>query len=117
LEVNPGIIAIDVLDECDPARRHELLWALHRICEESAGLVKVFVSCRDDQDIAWRLNNSPDAFIHATDNCQDIENFVRSQVHQSIKNKTLLLGNVTEDLNNRIISILIEGAQGMCRFH
>jgi hypothetical protein len=75
--------------------------------------VKVFVSSRDDQDIVCQLNHSPDVFIHATNNCEDIENFVRFQVNQSIKDKTLLRGNVTEELKNRITSSLIEGAQGM----
>jgi hypothetical protein len=113
LETNPATIIIDALDECDPAHRHELLLALDRIREESASLVKVFVSSRDDQDIVCRLNNLPDVFIHATDNCEDIENFIRLQVNQSIKDKTLLSGNVTEGLKNRITSSLIEGAQGM----
>jgi hypothetical protein len=113
LETNPATIVIDALDECDPARRHELLLALDRIREESASLVKVFVSSRDNQDIVCRLNNVPDVFIHATDNCEDIENFIRLQVNQSTKNKTLLCGNVTEGLKSRIISSLIEGAQGM----
>jgi hypothetical protein len=112
LETNPATIIIDALDECDPARRHELLLALDRIREESASLVKVFVSSRDDQDIVCQLENSPDVLI-ATDNCEDIENYVRIQVDQSIKDKTLLRGNVTEWLKNRIISSLIEGAQGM----
>ena len=80
MESNPSTIIIDALDECDPARRHELLLALERIRDESVNLVKMFVSSRDDQDIVRRLNNSPDVFIHATDNCEDIENFVRCQV-------------------------------------
>jgi hypothetical protein len=113
LETIPATIIIDALDECDPARRHELLLALDRIREESTSLVKVFVSSRDDQDIVCQLNHSPDVFIHATNNCEDIENFVRFQVNQSIKDKTLLRGNVTEELKNRITSSLIEGAQGM----
>lgn len=75
--------------------------------------MKVFVSSRDDQDIVCRLNNLPDVFIHATDNGEDIENFIRLQVNQSIKDKTLLSGNVTEGLKTRITSRLIEGAQGM----
>jgi hypothetical protein len=113
LEINPATIIIDALDECDPARRHELLLALFRIHEESASLVKVFVSSRDDQDIVRQLDKSPDVFIHATDNYEDIENFVYIQVNKSIKDKTLLSGNVTEELKNRIICSLIEGAQGM----
>src|SRR5206468_1284405 len=47
LQTNPATIVIDALDECEPARRHELLLALHRIRDESAILVKVLVSSRD----------------------------------------------------------------------
>lgn len=113
LETNPAIIIIDALDECDPARRHELILALDTICKESASLVKVFVSSRDDQDIVCRLSNSPNVYIHAADNREDIESFIRLKVNQSIKDETLLRGNVTEALKNRIISKLSEGAQGM----
>ena len=113
LETNPATIIIDALDECDPSRRHELLLALDKIREESASLVKVFLSSRDDQDIVCRLNHSPDVFIHATNNYKDIESFIHLQVNQSIENKTLLSGKVTEELKSRIISSLIEGAQGM----
>ena len=113
LETNPATIVIDALDECDPARRSELLLALDRIREKSASLLKVLVSSRDDQDIVCQLKNSPDVLIHATNNYEDIENFVLLQVNQSIKDKKLLSGNVTEGLKTRIISSLIGGAQGM----
>ena len=113
LESNPATIIIDALDECDPARRHELHSAFDKIIQDSENVVKIFISSRDDHDIACRLQNSPDVFIRASDNGEDIERLVRFQVDQSIKDKRLLSGNVSNDLKDRIISILIEGAQGM----
>lgn len=113
LESNPATIIIDALDECDPIRRHELLLAFETIIQNSANVVKMFVSSRDDNDIVCRLAKSPNVFIRASDNGKDIECFVRSQVHQSIVDKRLLSGNVSDELKSRIISILIEGAQGM----
>jgi hypothetical protein len=113
LERNPATIIIDALDECDPVRRHELLAALDTIIRDSANVVKIFVSSRDDHDILCRLGNSPDIFIRASDNGEDIDHFVRSQVKQSIVDKRLLSGKVSTELRERIISVLIEKAQGM----
>jgi hypothetical protein len=113
LESNPATIVIDALDECDPIRRSELLMALIGIVQKSASLTKVFVSSRDDHDIVCRLKSWPDVFIRAGDNSEDIKDFVRSQVNQSIKDQRLLSGNISDELKSRIISDLTEGAQGM----
>jgi hypothetical protein len=113
MERNPATIVIDALDECNTDRRHELLMALDKIVQESVNLVKVFVSSRDDNDIVRRLADSPNLCIRASDNCEDIEYFVRSEVARSINDKRLLGGKVSGELRNRIIITLIEGAQGM----
>jgi hypothetical protein len=113
LESNPATIILDALDECDSARRNELLLAFDEIIHNSANVVKMFVSSRDDQDIVCYLENSPNVFIHASDNGEDIERFVRDEVDKSIVKKKLLSGNVSEELKSDIIRNLIEGAQGM----
>ena len=113
LENDPAIIIIDALDECDPARRHELLQALDTIIQISASLVKVFVSSRDDNDIVCRLSNSPNVFIHASDNGEDIQRFVYAEVTQAVKDRRLLCGDLSDSLKNLITSTLIQGAQGM----
>jgi hypothetical protein len=113
LDDNPATIVIDALDECDPARRDELLGALYMIIQESASLVKVFVSSRDDGDIVYRLAGSPNVFIQANDNKVDIEQFVRIKVAQAIKSKRLIKGGVSRQLESRIVKTLIDGAQGM----
>lgn len=113
LDTNPATIIIDALDECDPVRRHELLKGLDTVIQQSASLVKVFVSSRDDNDIVCRLVHSPNMFIQANDNSEDIARFVHSEVDQSVKDRRLLSGNVSADLKSRIITALIEGAQGM----
>ncbi len=76
-------------------------------------LIKVFVSSRDDIDIVLRLKHSPNVFIQASDNKEDIENFVHAEVEHSINNHKLLRGQVPSQLKIQIISALIEGAQGM----
>jgi hypothetical protein len=112
-ESNPATIVIDAFDECDPARRGELLKALEKIIELSVNLVKVFLTSRDDNDIVLRLANLPNVFIKASDNSEDIERFVRTEVDRSIEEKKLLGGQLSEELKNKIIITLIEGAQGM----
>lgn len=52
LEDDPATIIIDALDECDPARVHELLINLDEIIQKTAGLVKVFVSYRHDYHVS-----------------------------------------------------------------
>lgn len=113
LSSNPATIIIDALDECDPARRYELLEVLDNIIQQSSNVVNIFVSSRDDNDIVCRLENSPNVIINATDNGKDIQRFIVSQVDQSIKNKRLLSGRVSGELKQQIINVLTEGAQGM----
>jgi hypothetical protein len=113
LDSNPATVIIDALDECDPHRRYELLTAFDRIIQESASLVKVLVSSRDDDDILCRLENSPNVYINASDNAKDIERFVHSEVEQCIKDRRLLGGNVSQDLKNQMLTALTSGAHGM----
>ncbi|RQM04689.1 hypothetical protein DH86_00003943 [Scytalidium sp. 3C] len=113
LDANPATIIIDALDECDPARRHQLLLAFDEIIQNSGNVVKIFVSSRDDRDIACRLEQSPNIYIQASDNEQDIDRFVHTQIDQSIREKRLLGGNVSEELRDTMIVALIKGAQGM----
>lgn len=50
-ENSPATIIIDALDECEDSTRHELLDALDNIVIQSAEIVKIFISSRDDVDI------------------------------------------------------------------
>lgn len=113
LESDPAVIIIDALDECDPARRHEIFTALDTIIYRSANLIKVFVSSRDDNDIVCRLANAPNIFIRATDNGEDIRRFIHTEVDQSLKTQRLLSGIISDQMKSQIITTLIEGAQGM----
>lgn len=113
LETLPANIVINALDECDPDWRHELFEALDTIIQQSASLVKVFVSSRDDRDIVCCLTSSPNMFIRTSDNKVDIERFARTEVAQAIKKKRLIKGNVLGQLEDRIIKTLIDRAHGM----
>ena len=113
LDDNPATIIIDALDECQPNTRHELIKSLNDIVNKSANLVKVFVSSRDDIDLVLELADVPNIFISASDNRKDIEEFVHHEVENAIKRRRLLRGQVSDELKNRIIGTLIDGANGM----
>ena len=109
----PATIVIDALDECDPARRHELLDSLDTIIQKSANMVKTLVSSRDDGDILCRLETSPNLHISAKYNAGDIGRSIRHEVLLAIGKKRLLSGRVPDHLKNLIIDTLEAGSQGM----
>jgi selenocysteine-specific translation elongation factor len=113
LETEPLTIVIDALDECDPARRHELLEALDILIQRSSNMLKIFVSSRDDNDIVCRLSITPNVIINARDNHYDITRFVRREVDKAISNKRLLSGKVSQQLRHDIITTLTLKARAM----
>jgi hypothetical protein len=112
-EENPATIVIDGLDECDPTERHMLLSTLDDIITESASLVRVFVSSRNDGDIVCQLQKSPNIFIRASDNSADITKYVQDRVSEAINKRRMARGSISPEMKERIISTLINGAQGM----
>ncbi|KAL2069304.1 hypothetical protein VTL71DRAFT_15642 [Oculimacula yallundae] len=115
LQLNPVTIIVDGLDECDPVKRQDLLDAFQKIIMESDNVVKIFVSSRDDHDLAHRLSKIPNLYIKASDNGGDIERFIKSRVEEAISKERILCGKVTQALKNTIVKILIQKAEGMFR--
>lgn len=115
LEANPAEIIIDGLDECDPAKRQDLLDVLQTIIKEASNVVQVFVSSRDDHDLVHRLSQAPNLYIRAADNTRDIERFVVFRVDEAILKERILCGEVSNDLRQKIIETLIGKANGMFR--
>ncbi|KAF4620181.1 hypothetical protein G7Y89_g14641 [Cudoniella acicularis] len=112
---DPALILIDGLDECNPKRRSDLLDGLRRILRETENVVKIFVSSRDDHDLVHRLSSTPNLYIQAADNMEDIREFVRSRVDEAIRKEKILCGAVSENLRLGIINTLIDKANGMFR--
>lgn len=115
LESNPATIVLDGIDECDPIKRNDLLLGLQKIIINSNNIVKVFVSSRDDHDLVHHLARSPNLYIHATDNTEDIILFIKSRIKEAIREDKLLCGRVSSHLKNIIIGKLIKKASGMFR--
>ncbi|KAI9888993.1 MAG: hypothetical protein M1814_006051 [Vezdaea aestivalis] len=109
-------LIIDALDECEPDTRLEILEKLDEILQDSTNLVKIFVSSREDSDLVCKLENSPNLYIEAVDNKEDIERFVKGEVERSIKSKKLLRGCISSELKDLTVTTLIDGAQGMFRW-
>ncbi|PTB48811.1 hypothetical protein M431DRAFT_127355 [Trichoderma harzianum CBS 226.95] len=103
---------LDALDEVDQEDRQELLDALSRILQESNSLVRVFISSRSNYDIAFYLNGTPNIYIEADDNAEDISTFIDTQLTSA----RLLHGKLTPSLREEITNTLQEGAKGMFRW-
>jgi len=113
VEENPAIIVIDALDECDPVRRQDLVLALRRIISESASVIKIFISSRDDEDIVQWMSMASEVYIRADDNTRDIEAFINFELERAIREKRILYGKVSESLRAEIIQTLNSKANGM----
>lgn len=113
---NYGIttIVVDALDECDPETRQSLLDAFEDILQEAAGLVKIFVSSRDDQDIVCILREYPNLDISSDKNTHDIQNFVRIETEKLVSKRRLLRNSrAREEMQALIIEQVSAGAEGM----
>ncbi|OCK86125.1 hypothetical protein K432DRAFT_341989, partial [Lepidopterella palustris CBS 459.81] len=110
-------IVIDALDECDPGKRRDLLKALERILRESTGLVKIFVSSRNDHDIVFRLQRYPNLEIQSDRNSDDIAVFVKDQTERLIEDGELLQYSDSQtEMKELIVKKVIEGSTGMFRW-
>ena len=111
------IIVVDALDECDPNLRQDLLDAFEHILKESAGLVKIFVSSRNDQDIVYKLRDYPNVDISSDRNTADIEAYVEIETQKLVNSGRLLRNSgAKEQMTASIIEHVSSGADGMFRW-
>lgn len=80
---------------------------------DAAPGVKVFVSSREDEDIARLLKSRPQIGVGAKDNKDDIERFIKTEIRRRINDGELLAGEVSEELEKYIVDTLIARADGM----
>ena len=111
------IIVVDALDECDPTMRQSLLDAFEHILKKSEGLVKIFVSSRDDQDIVYTLRDYPNMNISSDKNKADIEAYVKIETQKLVKKGNLLRNSrAKEEMTALIIDRVSSGADDMFRW-
>ncbi|KAF7884619.1 uncharacterized protein EAF02_004955 [Botrytis sinoallii] len=120
LQVDPFYVVIDALDECDPSERYSLIESLKTIIDESASVVKVFISSRRDYDIVSQLEESPCISIQPGHISNDIENYVKKEVSEAIEKKRIVKGKLIPEekkkIEQQISQALIDGSQGMFRW-
>lgn len=109
-------LVIDGMDECDQNLRYQLFDSLNQIVSTSEMAVKVFISSRDDRDIKEWLENWPHVYILASENRNDIDEFIETEVTQSIRERRLLHGKISQAMKEQIVSTLSQGAGGMSVF-
>ncbi|KAL9066249.1 MAG: hypothetical protein Q9161_007706 [Pseudevernia consocians] len=112
-----SIVVVDALDECDPNMRQDLLDAFEHILKESAGLVKIFVSSRNDQDIVYTLRGYPNLDIVSNMNTADIQAYVKVETQKLVKSGQLLRNSrAKEEMTALIVDRVSSGADGMFRW-
>ena len=111
-------IVIDALDECDPEKRELLLDTIESLLQDSSlGLLKVFLSSRDDQDISCTLREYPNLDLVSSRNSADIEAFVREETDRLVRKQRLLRNSRSkESLKVLIIEEVARAADGMFRW-
>ena len=111
-------IVIDALDECNAEEREMLLDAIEGLLQDSSlGLLKVFLSSRDDQDITCTLREYPNVDLVSSRNSADIEAFVRDETNRLVRKQRLLRhSNAKEELVTLVVDKVSRGADGMFRW-
>lgn len=105
-------IVIDALDECGDEERHGIFDALDSIAMRSEKPIKIFLSSRELKDIVHRLRQTPNIYIRADDNIDDIRYYVSNGVDHAIR-EGRLCEEVSHELRQDIIQALSLKAQGM----
>ena len=108
---DPAVFVLDAIDEVQETRRHELLDALQQIVAESASVVKIFITSRNDSKVLALLPDVQRICISSSDTRADMELFVCHHVDHVIRTKRLLCGAVTESLRQDIINAFLGGAE------
>ncbi|KAI4129581.1 MAG: hypothetical protein LQ338_002155 [Usnochroma carphineum] len=110
---NPAMIVVDAVDEIPPSCRHVLLSAFAGIVKDSASVVKIFVTSRDDSNVRALIPDAMSVRVQDQYTRVDMENFVQREVSSAIQNCRLLNGDVSDDLREEVIEAMISGAGEM----
>lgn len=103
------ILVLDALDECNEKTRSALIEVFDRLTKTNPTL-KLFISSRRDDDIQYRLHKEANLGIEATDNEEDIRNFVRTRLEEDQKRRRKPL---SDGLQKEITKVLFSKSAGM----
>ncbi|KAF8416300.1 hypothetical protein EV426DRAFT_686871, partial [Tirmania nivea] len=112
-DIYPQItICIDAIDEVDNDTRIHLLKCLNHVIQTSKNVVKIFVTTRMDVDILNQFENFPRIELQPDDNVDDINKFILTEVQNSIEDRLLLDGVVSNEVKKEICNILCQRCKG-----
>lgn len=101
-------IVLDALDECELESRIFIMETIKTLLSQAKKPMRVFVSSRQDGDIRELFKAVPNIEILATDNSDDIKNFVHEEISKHSTWK-----NIQAPLREEIETTLLEESQGM----
>jgi hypothetical protein len=104
-------IILDGLDECGKDVQQDILLAVNRLAHFHQTIVKVFVSTREDTQIANPLRGYPCVHMSEARLRGDIIQFVEETVKLKLHSGELLIRDPA--LEQEIISTLVTKSQGM----
>ncbi len=110
---NPAYICIDAVDELPDADRASLVESLQRVVSQSASVVKVLFTSRDNAQLQALLESETKIRVTAASNEADIKAFVELQVDRAVQTRCLLNGTPSTQLAKRISSALLKGSGEM----
>ncbi len=104
-------VMLDGLDECERDVQQDILLALNRLAHFGQTTVKVFISSREDAQIANALRGYPFVQMSEAKLRDDIVQFVEETVKSKLYSGELLIRDPA--LEQEIISTLVTRSQGM----
>ena len=104
-------LVLDALDECKPEERVSLLDFFDSIPSKCSKPVRIFISSRPEGDIRQRLIYLSNIEIQATDNENDIAEFVMQSIEKNGRWSGVLRKN--QPLKEKIVQTLLTQSNGM----
>ncbi|MCJ1307520.1 hypothetical protein MMC25_001166 [Agyrium rufum] len=109
----PFTIVLDALDECDPTQRYLLFKVLQEVVVRSVNVVKIFISSREEDDIAAIASITTNFEVTPKHNQSDINVFVSTRVREAIQQGRIAHGIDPAKFEQKVIDSLVLNAHGM----
>ncbi|KAJ5055830.1 hypothetical protein J3E72DRAFT_203080, partial [Bipolaris maydis] len=116
LQNDHAVIVIDAIDEIDIIDRHLLLKELITLRDDSALVVKMLLSSRDDTNLSQWLKGATELRLQASLTQADMKRFIGHCVSTAIDNKHLLDGVIDSAFRSELESYFLDRADGMFRW-
>lgn len=104
-------IILDGLDECEQEAKEQMIAFLERLTFLGPTVIKLFVSCREEDNILRSLTKFARVHVTPTALENDIKSFISGSVRSRIKGGQLRLRD--PKLEQEIVSELVDKANGM----